>query len=540
MRTGTVSPGQTKARRDAGKSALLLQAAVQEHRAGRLGEAAVLYRRLLKAQPRHPDALHLLGLVEHARGAHAEALRLVERAIAAAGHVAAFHVAHGTIFAALDRSEAATEALHRALGIDPGHAEAWNTLGNLYQTAGDRTAAEAAYRQALVLRPEYPEALSNLGSALRAQGRLEDAEAALRRAIALRPTYANALANFGLVLQEQARWTEALAAYDQALATDPGHPAAHGNRGMLLLLLGRMEEGFGEYEWRWQMPGFTTPGRTFTQPLWDGERRPGETVFIHAEQGLGSAIQFVRYLAPAAARGVRVILECQPPLRQLFRQSLTGPDGPVGHLITKGEPLPAFDRQAPLMSLPHLLGTTLAAIPAEVPYLCAADGDVADWQARLEGATRPRIGLVWAGNRRHENDRNRSMPAVALAKLISGCDAAFFSLQIPASADDLAAFPSGRVTDLAPHLPDFAATAAALHALDLVISVDTATAHLAGALGRPAWLLLPFIPEWRWLLDRADSPWYPSLRLFRQTSPGDWGGVIDRVAAALHPWAARR
>jgi Tfp pilus assembly protein PilF len=506
---------------------------VQQHRAGRLQEAATLYRRILKQQPRHPDALHLLALVRHAAGAHGEALQLVEQAIAAAGNVAPFHVAHGAILAALDRDEAAAAALHRALAISPDHAEAWNALGNIRQAAGDATAAEQAYRRALTARPDYPEALSNLGSALRAQGRLADAEAMLRQALSVRAEYANALANLGLVLQEQARWAEALEAYDRALGVDPGHPAAHGNRGMLLLLLGRMEEGFGEYEWRWRMPGFATPRRDFTQPLWDGAGRSGETLFVHAEQGLGSAIQFVRFAPLAAARGVRVVLECQQPLLRLFRQSLAGSGGPLAEVIAKGEPPPAFDRHAPLMSLPHLLRTTPATIPATTPYLRAEDREVADWKARLAPTPRPRIGVVWAGNRRHENDRNRSMPAATLATFTARCDASFFSLQVPASAEDLSAFPAGRLTDLAPDLPDFAATAAALHALDLVITVDTAAAHLAGALGRPAWLLLPFVPEWRWLLERDDSPWYPSLRLFRQSSPGDWSGVLDRVADAL-------
>jgi tetratricopeptide (TPR) repeat protein len=530
-------PQPVRAGDSAAALARLLATAVQQHRAGRLKEAAAIYHRILKLQPRHPDALHLLGLVRHAAGAHVEALQLVEQAIAAAGNVAAFHVAHGAILTALGRAEAAA-ALHRAIAISPEHAEAWNALGNIRQAAGDATAAEDAYRRALTARPDYAEALSNLGSALRAQGRLADAEIVLRQALAVRPDYANALANLGLVLQEQARWTEALDAYDRALAIDPGQPAAHGNRGMLLLLLGRMEEGFAEYEWRWRMPSFATPRRDFARPLWDGHGSADKTLFVHAEQGLGSAIQFVRYAGLAASRCVRVILECQEPLARLFRQSLAGSGGPVAEVIVKGEAPPAFDRHAPLMSLPHLLGTTLATVPAAIPYLRADERDVAQWTARLATAAGPRVGLVWAGNRRHENDRNRSMPAASLATLVARCDASFFSLQVPASADDLAAFPAGRLTDLAPHLPDFAATAAALHALDLVISVDTAVVHLAGALGRPAWLLLPFVPEWRWLLDRQDSPWYPSLRLFRQASPGDWSGVLDQIAEVLRDRAS--
>ncbi len=509
-----------------------LALAVQRHRAGRLAEAAELYRKVLAQQPRQADALHLLALVEHAGGNHREALGLIEQAIAASGGVAAFHVARASVLAALARRDEAAASIDRALGLDPASAEALNTLGNLRLAGGDAAGAETAYRQALASRPAYAEALSNLGSALRALDRLAEAEMALRRAAALRPGYAGALANLGLVLQEQGRLADALAAYDAALAADPGHAAAHGNRAMLLLLLGRLEEGFAAYEGRWQMPGFATARRDFGCPVWTGERLDG-VLLIHAEQGLGSAIQFVRYAALAAERCGRVVLECQAPLLRLFRQSLAGPEGPVAEVVRKGDPLPPCDRHAPLMSLPHLLATRLASIPAAIPYLAADAADLAGWRERLEPAPRPRVGLVWSGNPRHENDRHRSLPAAALAPLVAGSAASFFSLQVPARAEDLAALPPGRVVNLAPYLGDFADTAAAISTLDLVVSVDTAAVHLAGALGRPAWLLLPHIAEWRWLVGRDDSPWYPSLRLFRQRAAGDWAELIDRVGAAL-------
>jgi len=526
-------PGAAKPRSGANPLARDLAAAVQRHRQGRLGEAADLYRRVLARQPSHADALHLLGLLEHGRGRHSEALPLIERAIAAQGGIAAFHIAHGSVLTALGQPDSAEQALGRALAIDPAHPEALNALGNLRLAAGDAVAAVEAYRQALAARPDYAEALSNLGSALRAQGRLAEAEAALRQAIGHRPTYASALANLGLVLQEQGRWSEALAAYDAALAADGGHPAARGNRAMLLLLLGRLEEGFAEYEARWQMPGFSTQRRDFGCPAWDGSPLDGKTLLVHAEQGLGSAIQFVRYAALAAGRGARVVLESQPPLLRLFRQSLVGPGLPVEAVIGKGEALPPCDRHAALMSLPHLLGTTLESIPATIPYLAASADDVATWRQRLAATPMPRIGLVWAGNARHENDHNRSMPAAALAPLVARTAASFFSLQVPAKPGDLDSLPPGRVTDLSAQLGDFADTAAVLEVLDLLITVDTAAAHLAGALGRPAWLLLPYIPEWRWLRDREDSPWYPSLRLFRQTAPGNWVGPVEQVRAAL-------
>ena len=517
----------------------VLVEALQAHRAGRLDEAAALYRRILAAQPTHADALHLSGQIAESKGDHATALALIAQAIASNGHIAAFHVSLGVVLLALGRLDEARRALQRALRLDHDSAEAHNVLGNVLLRLGERDTSLASYRRALALRPRYAEAHNNLGSALRALRRLDEAESELRRAVELRPGYASALANLGLVLQEQARYSEALDGYDRALASDPTHAAAHGNRAMLLLLLGRLREGFAEYEWRWRMPGFATPRREFPQPMWNGGPLAGRTLLVHAEQGLGSAIHFARYAGLAAARGGRVFLECRRPLHRLFAQSLVRPAGPVADIVVKDEgPPPPFDCHAPLMSLPHLLGTTLDTIPGEVPYLTARREDVAAWRERLAGAPRPRIGLVWAGNPDHENDRNRSMPAQFLARLVTDAPAASFSLQVPASGELSAAFPPGSVADLAPALGDFADTAAVVANLDLVISVDTALAHLAGALARPVWLLLPYVPEWRWLLDRDDSPWYPTMRLFRQRRPGDWGGLVEHLTGVLRAWCS--
>jgi tetratricopeptide (TPR) repeat protein len=521
----------------AADAARLLAEGVDRHRRGLLDQAAALYRRVLEASPEQADALHLLGRIAEARGDLAQALALIERAITANGRVSAFHASRGSVLLSLGRAEDAARSLRQALSLEPNSAEAHNVLGNAMLALGDATTAIECYQWALALRPQYPEARNNLGSALRAMGRLEEAEAELARAIALRPNYASALANLGLVLQERARYGEALEIYDRAIAADPAHAAARGNRAMLLLLLGSLREGFAEYEWRWRMPGFATPFREFPQPMWDGGDLAERTLFIHAEQGLGSAIQFVRYAALLAAEENRVIIECRLPLQRLFESSLAGPGGRVT-VVRKGERLPPFDRHAPLMSLPHLLGTTMATIPAMVLYLSARSTDVAVWRERLGGSPWPRIGLVWAGNPRHENDHNRSMPASYLAPLVASARASFYSLQVPAAPQDLAALPPGRVNDLAPALGDFADTAAVIENLDLVVSVDTAVAHLTGALGKPVWLLLPYVPEWRWLLDREDSPWYPTMRLFRQQSAGDWAGVVERVKVALASWSA--
>ena len=524
----------------------LLADAVRLHQAGRLAEAAARYARVLAMRPRHPDALHLSGLAHHQQGDHRAARRLVAEAIAAAPAVAAYRVTLVAILLALGETGAALAAAERAVALAPGQTEAALALGNARLAAGDADAAIAAYEGAVAKRPDSAEALNNLGSALHRAGRLDEAEKAFTRAIALRPRHAGQFANLGLVMKDRGRFAEAAAAYERALAADPTHATARANRATLLLQQGNFEDGWAEYEWRWRAPGFTTNPRTFTAAAWDGGDPAGRTLLLHAEQGLGSAIQFVRYAPVVAGRGARVIVECQPPLLRLFRRSLAGADGPGIPVVARGEPLPPFDAHVPLMSLPHLCRTSLASVPASVPYLAAEPAAVADWRGRLAkgGAGALRVGLAWAGNPAHGNDRNRSLPPAAtaalLAPLLATPGALFVSLQVGGASGAAAALASAGLIDPTAELADFADTAALIAALDLVISVDTAVGHLAGALARPVWLLVPSIPEWRWLIDRDASPWYPTLRLFRQPAPGDWWTVIDRVAASLGATLADR
>lgn len=512
---------------------ILLSEAVSAHRAGRIREAAELYDRIIAHEPAHGDALHLSGLIAHGEGDHEKALARIDAAISAHSKMSAFHVSRAAVLLALGRNQEAVTSAERAVCLNSCSAEALNLLGNALQSTGRYEEAIREYRHAVALRADYAEASSNLGSALRKTGALGDAEAALRQALRSRPRYATALANLGLVLQEQGRYEEALGTFDAALNVEPDHPAARGNRAILLLLLGRLREGFADYEWRWRLPGFATPARRFDAPPWDGKNADGRTLFIHAEQGLGSAIQFVRYVPLLTERGARVILECHPPLLRLFQQSLAEPSKGRVQIIARGETPPPFEAHAPLMSLPHLFGTTLETIPAAVPYLQADVVNVAQWRQRFASKPGAAIGLVWAGNPQHENDANRSLPPTLLSPLFSLRECTFYSLQVPASVEAMAGFPPGAVIDLAPDLTDFAETAAAVEALDLVITVDTAAAHLAGALARPVWTLLPFVPEWRWLRDRNDSPWYPGMRLFRQATHGDWQELLDRVTAAV-------
>ncbi len=515
-----------------------LMDAVVAHRAGRLDAAAANYRAILKAQPDHPDALHLLGLVFHQRGNQEEALRLIGRALRLAPANGAFANSLGLALLAQNRLGEAEAAFTRALSCDSGLAEAHNNLGNARARLDDAAGAVAAYRQAIGLRPDYAEAHANLAAALRRLGDLAGAEAAVMRAFELRADYVGALCTLGLIRHEQGAYEDALAAYERALALEPEMAAARANRSTLLLLLGRMDEGWREYEWRWRIEGFTTPRRDFAVPAWEGEPLAGRTILIHAEQGLGSAIQFVRYAPLTAHRGGHVILECQPPLVRLFASLSKEKGDGAGSvsLVAKGDRLPDFDVHAPLMSLPRLFATTLESVPSAVPYL-AADPDLrAVWGHRLAAVARPRVGVVWAGNPQHHNDRNRSAPATALAPLLAMPGVSFVDLQVGAGAEQRADLDPDAAAALASPggvIADFADTAAIVAELNLIISVDTAVAHLAGALARPVWLLVPFVPEWRWLRERTDSPWYPTMRLFRQTRPGDWAGVVAAVAEAL-------
>ncbi len=534
-------------RRSTAGRADLLADAVRLHQAGRLDEAAARYGRVLAARPRHPDALHLSGLIRHQQGDHRAARQYVLEAIDAAPAVAAYRVSLVAVLLALGETAEALTAAERAVALAPQQVEVRLALGNAHLASGDVEAAIAAYEAVLATHPNSAEALNNLGSALHRAGRFGEAETALRRAIALRPHHAGQLANLGLVMKDQGCFAAAAAAYERALSLDPGHATARTNRATLLLQQGHFEEGWTEYEWRWRVPGFTTTPRTLAPPAWDGGDPAGRTLLLHAEQGLGSAVQFVRYAPIVGRRGARVIVECQPPLVRLFRRSLAGADEPLARVVARGDPLPPFDAHAPLMSLPHLCRTTLASVPASVPYLCPDPAAVVRWRDRLAaeaGADAVCVGLAWAGNPAHGNDHNRSLPsartASLLAPLLATPDARFVSLQVGEASGAAVALASEGLIDWTAELGDFTDTAALIEALDLVISVDTAVAHLAGALARPIWLLVPAIPEWRWLIERDDSPWYPTLRLFRQPVAGDWPGVIDRVAASLAEFVAHR
>jgi tetratricopeptide (TPR) repeat protein len=539
-----------------------LEHAVALHRGGMLAEAAAFYARILATAPHHVDALHLLGVVRHQQGRNDEALPLIGAALRFAPRNVAIVSNYGLVLSALGRHDAAVAAFDRALALDPNHAAALNNRAADFTELERYDEALASCERALAITPDFadahcnrgivllkleraPEALasfdkaiaidptdarahSNRGAALQALERFEEAVASCDRAIALRPRYAGAFHNRALALIEQGRHEEALAAFREVFAVDPGHTAARWHEALLRLLRGEYPAGWDGYEWRFKHKEIGLRMRDFSVPQWRGEPLAGRTILLHAEQGFGDTIQFARYASMVAAQGARAILEVQPALVSLMA-SLPG----TAMIFARGDPLPAFDAHCPMPSLPLAFATTLETVPAQTPYLAAPADRIAQWRARLPAGA-PRVGLVWSGNPRHKNDRSRSLSFDTLAPLVAVPGIDFISLQKePRPADTEALARSHNVLDLGPELQDFGDTAAAISLLDLVITVDTSIAHLAGALHKPVWILLPTRVDWRWLLDREDSPWYPTARLFRQRAAGDWARVITRVRQEL-------
>jgi hypothetical protein len=359
-------------------------------------------------------------------------------------------------------------------------------------------------------------------------GRATDAIASYDRALAVRPDYIKARIGRGVALQALNRHQEALAEFDAVLKTDKNNADATHNTALSRLTLGDYRRGFEKYEARWLRAGMPRR-RSVGKPLWLGEYPLArKTILVHAEQGLGDTIQFARYAALLAKGGAKVVLEAPPELVSLLAR-IEG----VAVVVPRGAPLPAFDVHCPAGSLPRALRTELASVPADVPYLAASQERVAAWRTRVERLPAPRIAVAWSGSAAHANDRNRSIPLARLAPLFAG-QGSFISIQRElrdGEAEALTGIPN--VTHVGDTLADFDDTAAVVTLVDLMISVDTSVVHLAGAMARPVWILLPFQPDWRWLLDREDSPWYPTARLFRQPTPGDWDSVIARVGAAL-------
>jgi Flp pilus assembly protein TadD len=434
----------------------------------------------------------------------------------------------GLMFQEMGRVEEAIACYRQAVGSRPDFTMAWGNLGVACRDAGRLQEALDCFHQVLRLKPGAPDALNNLGNALRDQLDHGQAIACFQEALRQSPADVEIHLNLGNAWRENGNPAEAAKAFGRAIQLRPDFAEAHWDLAFALLLQGDFLRGFAEYEWRWRRERFAP--RHFAFPAWRGEDPRGRRLLVYAEQGAGDAIQFVRLVTALAARGARVVLECPSSLVALF-ESVEGAE----RVIARGESLTGFDWHVPLLSLPHLLGVTLDTVPAKIPYLRPPSGREARLPALPDPRTRQlKVGLVWRGHPEHKNDRQRSLPAESLEPLLGVPGVAFYSLQVGAPAGEpLLGLALDRLIDLSAIIHDFGDTAVLIKELDLVISVDTSTAHLAGALGRPAWLLLPCAPDWRWLLGRNDSPWYPTLRLFRQPRPGDWASVVRDVRAAL-------
>jgi tetratricopeptide (TPR) repeat protein len=492
-------------------------------------EALASYDRALALQPRHVDALYNRGSVLRKLERYDEAVASYDGALAfQPEHIGAL-TNRGMALHDLRRYDEAVASYDRALALRPDDAEALLNRGAALHDLERYEEALAAHDRALLAQPDGAAALNNRGVTLHRLRRLDEALASYDRALASRPDYAEALVNRGITLHALKRLDEAPASYNRALRLRPDYADAHFFGAMSRLLTGDFGRGWIDYEWRWNSETIKLRKHDFQQPLWLGEHDiAGKTILLHGEQGFGDTLQFCRYVPLVAARGARVIVEVDGPLSDLMRCL----DGAAG-IVARGSPLPDFDYHCPLLSLPLAFKTSLETIPSGLPYLRAPDQALQDWGARLGKHHRPRIGLAWSGNAGHTSDRQRSIALRALLPLLD-IDATFVSLQKEVRAADMETLGEcGDLLHFGDELGDFADTAALVSHLDLVISVDTGVAHLAGASGKPVWILLAYVPDWRWLLDRDDSPWYPTARLFRQSDTREWDSVIATVGEAL-------
>ncbi len=578
-----------------------LQHALSLQQAGRLAEAEQIYRQLLAADPRLSEPHLYLALIEQARGQLSVACDSCQRALALRPDYAEAHFALGNLLNTLGQGaqaeacfrqalaanrlffpahvslasllrrrgqfDEARTHLNCALAIDPGMPNSWYVLGNLEVACRNYDAARVCYETALRLKPDWADAHARIGVMLQAQERLDEAVGYYRRALELQPRHAEAHYNFGTALaalgrpaeaqehyqsalaidprhlgahvnlgaidQSAGRDAEALAHYSRAIEIDPAAAEAHLNRGLLLLAEGRLGEAWPDYDWRVRVSHF--PVRRIDKPLWDGSDLAGRRLLVHAEQGLGDTLHFVRYLRLLAARGVEPIVQVQAPLVPLLAES------GYERLVADDEPTPQCDVQIPLLSLPGVFRTTLKNVPSEVPYLHARDQDVARWRDRLASLDGFRVGIAWQGSATHQRDRERSIPLAAFAPLARIEGVKLVSLQKHSGTEQLrdAPFAIHRLGDeWDPPSRPLVDTAAVMMNLDLVVTADTAIAHLAGGLAARVWVALSTPADWRWMTGRTDSPWYPTMRLFRQSCAGDWGPVMSRIAEELA--AARR
>jgi tetratricopeptide (TPR) repeat protein len=554
---------------------ICLSEALSLHRRGRVAEATRMYSEILKSDSSNADALHLLGLATYQDGRLSEALELVFRAIETRPDAALFYfnaanilrdlnrledacrffrasillrsdnvdayVGLGATLAMLGQHHEAIEQIEAALAVQPAHAEAWFNLGNSYKAVRMFDKALFSYDRAVHFRAHFPQAYNNSGTLLREIGRFDDAVDRLKSAVGLEPDYVYAWNNLGLAILDSGDPSQAMSCFRRALALDGDFANAKWNAALAALVLGQYSIGWPLFESRWQKDGGRWPKRWPTDTLWRGhENVNGRTVVLWSEQGLGDTIQFVRFAMKLHAIGATVNLVVPAPLVSIMR-SVKG----VQNVFEEGHPLSPFDLHCPFMSLPLRFGTVLESIPWDGPYLRPDDSKVKVWRDRLSQSNRIKVGFVWNGGyREHQpelwgvNER-RNILLESMASALQQPQIDFYSLQKGEPAESqlrgqvLSYWPQGNGYDFTESLKDFSDTAALIECMDFVVSVDTSTAHLSAAMGKPTWLLNRFDTCWRWMLSRSDSPWYPTMKVYRQPRPGDWKSVLQQVSSDL-------
>ena len=507
-----------------------LNTAVAHHQAGRLDEAVQIYQQILATTPNCADAHHLLGLVDAARGNRDLAVERVSHAIRLAPATAVYHGNLAKLFKEVGKLKEAEASYREAARLDPETAETHLGLGLLLKKQGHLEEAAKWFRRAVECDPNLLLAQMQLGSSMRAFGKIEEAAACYRRALEIKPDHARAHSNLGAALRIQGRLEEGAACCRRAIELQPDYAMGHLNLAIILLAMGDMEAGWPEYEWRLQVEGAAVSPKC--QPVWDGSPLDGKTIMLFLEQGMGDVFHFIRYVPLLRDLGATVLVECPSGLVPL----LQGADLGIDQIVPRGSELPSFDVACPLLSVPGILGTTLETIPASVPYLQADEELVEEWRGRLEEMDGFKVGIAWQGNKSHPEDRWRSIPLAQFEPLSRVDGLTLISLQKGQGSEQVRScgFPVIDWTDeMDRRSGPFTDSAAVMKHLDLVVTCDSAVAHLAGALGVPVWTALPTAADWRWFQDREDSPWYPTMRLFRQQEPGDWRGLFEGLATTL-------
>jgi tetratricopeptide (TPR) repeat protein len=540
----------------------LMQSAVGYFQAGDLASAGDVCRKILRKQPKNSHVLHFLGILYYQNRDYDAAINALKKSLHINPSDAEAWYNIGRAYEGKELIEEAIQSYKSTLRIKPSFVDAYINLGNLLQKNGQPDEAIFHYQRAAELNPGHAGVFYNLGVMFQEMDRLDEAISAFQRAIRLNPRYEDAYHdlgyvfhlkrqpmeaiasyrkaieinrymfdaynNLGRVYQELGQIDDAVSYYRKSLEINPDFVEAHCNLAMALLLTGHYTEGWTEYEWRRRLQDRSR--YEFVQPVWDGSDISGKTIFLYAEQGFGDTIQFVRFAPLVAERGARVIIECQKELKSLIQQ-VRG----VHSVVTREDTLPEFDLHCPLLSLPLVFNTTPENIPAKIPYVAPNTIMLQKWSDEVKNDhARLKAGIVWSGNPKYKADQFRSIPLESFLQLWKIAGIGYYSLQKGEASSQVKKLSEKfKLIDYADEIQDFSDTAALIKNLDLVICVDTAVAHLAGALGKPVWTLLPFNPDWRWMLNREDSPWYPTMRLFRQLSPGDWGSVMDNVEKEL-------